>query len=57
MKQSLIQRYYELASVQKEMLVSTEPTIGYAAIIINMKRLDTILHERYGYDVSLTRKK
>lgn len=55
MKYSLLARYLQLKAVQKDMLATTDPVIGYASIVIDLKRIDAILFERYGYDVSLTR--
>lgn len=56
MKYALLARYLQLRAVQKDMLATTDPVIGYASIVIDLKRIDGILFERYGYDVSLTRK-
>jgi len=54
MKSALINRYFDLRAASDWVRISTVD--GYLDLITKMMRIDAILFERYGYDVSLTGK-
>lgn len=55
MKSSLINRYFELRSKGQWAALASNGSRSLV-IVHQMLRIDAILFERYGYDVSLTRK-
>ena len=55
MKHQLIRKYFELKTAQLWADLSDSPGLK-PALIARMMRIDLVLFERYGYDVSLTRK-
>lgn len=55
MKYNLIDRYYDLCAARSAALTSPHPVVGYPALVLEIMRIDTILYDRYQYDISLTR--
>lgn len=56
MKKRLIHKYFELREALEWSRVPGNILAGWVALDLDMNRIDLILWERYGYDVSLTRK-
>lgn len=56
MKSALINRYFELSSARKWTLLIDNSGFENAELGLKMMRIDFILFNRYGYDISLTRK-
>lgn len=52
MKSKLISKYYLLKMAR----INASDSLDKSLVSIDMMRIDTILFQRYGYDVSLTRK-
>ena len=55
MKTRLIHKYFELREARQWAAIRCADWESMG-LLIEMQRVDLILHERYGYDVSLTHK-
>jgi hypothetical protein len=52
MKNQLIQKYYFLKMAR----INSKEGLDISLVAIDLMRIDAILFERYGYDISITRK-
>ena len=55
MKAALINRYFDLREQRKWAAIASAAPALNAALDFKMLRIDAILFDHYGYDVSLTR--
>jgi|HubBroStandDraft_3_1064219.scaffolds.fasta_scaffold08371_6 hypothetical protein len=52
MKSALIQKYYILKMAR----INSKEGLDRSLLPLDMMRIDTILFQRYGYDITITRK-